>query len=86
VVLLWHELIVFFTFHAQRVSGLPVVDAENKIVGSISASDLKGSTEESLFADVKRPLTDYLANSSRYFKRVRSSHTLALCPVQWQLT
>lgn len=56
-----------------RVSGLPVVDSDNKIVGSISASDLKGSTEETLFSDVKRPLKDYLANCSRYFKRDPSS-------------
>lgn len=53
----------------SRVSGLPVVNSDSKVVGSVSASDLKGSTEDTFFSDVRQPLKDYLARSSHYFKR-----------------
>jgi CBS domain-containing protein len=52
-----------------RVSGLPVVDGDGKIVGSISASDLRASTIETIFSQVLLPIKEFLANSCKYFQR-----------------
>jgi len=53
----------------HQVSGLPVVDEENKVIASISASDLKASTEKTLIFDVHTPLREYLSNCNRLFKK-----------------
>ncbi len=57
------------------VSGVPVVDDAGTLVGSISASDLKGLSEERLFVDLQLPVSEYLQLRSPYFKRVTP------CPV-----
>jgi CBS domain-containing protein len=50
----------FKLMFSHEVSGLPVVDDEGVLVAAISASDLKGSDKDNLFADLDMPIPQYL--------------------------
>jgi len=53
----------------QSVTGLPVINDEEILVGSLSSSDLKGSKEENLFTDLNLSVADFLASRIGEFKR-----------------
>jgi len=53
----------------EKISGVAVVDTDNRLVGSISASDLKGSLEENIFLDLYLPVGMYLEKCTKAFQR-----------------
>lgn len=53
----------------KKVTGLAVVNDDGKLVGSISASDLKGSTGKDLFSNLKLSVRDYLKKAAAFFGR-----------------
>ncbi len=60
----------------QNVSGVAVVDGQGKLVASISASDIKGSLDTNLFADLYLPIGMYLEKCRPEFQRVRENLTM----------
>jgi len=63
---------------SKKVSGLAIVDMEGKLIGSLSASDLKGSMEINLFHDLYLPVALYLEKGLPDFDR-RQSHVPVTC-------
>jgi len=53
----------------KRVSGIAVVDAEGKLVGALSASDLKRSLEGNLVHDLFLPIYLYLEKTTPEFEK-----------------
>jgi len=51
----------------NQISGIAVVDSDGKLVGCLSASDLKGSLEVNLFDDLYLPIELYLQKRSLEF-------------------
>lgn len=51
----------------KKVSGLAVVDENGKLVGCLSASDLKWSNEENVFKDLDLNVMDYLETSDNWY-------------------
>lgn len=61
--------LAFRTLFSEQISGLPVVNDAEELVGSISASDVKGSRGDSLFQDMFLPVSAYLEKSARLFQK-----------------
>lgn len=56
----------------KRVSGMPVVGADNELIASFSASDIKGSPMDTLFSDLYLRVLDYLIKCTASFYRENS--------------
>lgn len=57
----------FRTLHSDQISGLPVINDDGELVGTISASDIKSSLGSKLFQDMMLQLPEYLATSRGAF-------------------
>eukprot|EP01114_Cavostelium_apophysatum_P010483 TRINITY_DN2423_c0_g1_i1.p1 TRINITY_DN2423_c0_g1~~TRINITY_DN2423_c0_g1_i1.p1 ORF type:complete len:325 (+),score=83.89 TRINITY_DN2423_c0_g1_i1:85-1059(+) len=61
----------------KGVSGLAVVGDNGRLVGNISASDLKGSLEANLFADLYLPIGTYLEKATEAFPKKYSEKPIS---------
>eukprot|EP01118_Nematostelium_gracile_P017451 TRINITY_DN745_c0_g1_i1.p1 TRINITY_DN745_c0_g1~~TRINITY_DN745_c0_g1_i1.p1 ORF type:complete len:335 (-),score=75.45 TRINITY_DN745_c0_g1_i1:148-1152(-) len=71
----------FQLMQSQKVNGLAVVDDEGKLIGSLSASDLKGSLDDNLFDDMYLPIGLYLEKGTPSFDKVQA-HSPVSCKLE----
>ena len=73
----------FLAFGEAKVTGGPVVDSDGRLVGVLSASDVRRSDGYNLFSDLDRPVLDYLTLTNPAF--TTTSHSSSLLPATGQV-
>jgi len=70
-------LTAYQKMHDKGVSGLAVVNDNDELIASISASDVKGSLQYNIFTDLYLPVGMYLEKCTPTFQRENSATPLS---------
>lgn len=66
---------IFERLYDKKITGMPVVDENGEIVGSFSASDIKGHYGGEIVHTMWKSLADFLHSSNKFYNREAGTNT-----------